>query len=622
MFLQIHEPGKTPGPHETPKGVAIGIDLGTTNSVVAIVKDRKVEILKTLEGSSLIPSAVAYKDSEILVGQPALDLLETHPETVVCSVKRLIGKGYADIDPDFQGLHFLPSTDNTDAVRFQIGTYLLNPVLVSADILRSLKLHAENALKTSVSQAVITVPAYFSEAARTATRQAATAAGFEVLRLLNEPTAAALAYGLDQKEEGLYVVYDLGGGTFDVSILKMEKGIFQVLATGGDTSLGGDDFDKKIVQLLCKDHHFSEQDLTPSEVKSLLIMARTIKEHLSIHEQMTWPLTLKGKTINHIFTRDQLTSLFSPLIKKSLSICASVLEDADLTPKDIQEILMVGGSTRVPAVFKAVQSFFQKLPLCSLNPDEVVAIGAAHQAYALTEGSDHLLLDVTPLSLGVETMGGLVEKIIPRNTPIPTAISQEFTTYKDGQTAMSIHVLQGERELVSECRSLGRFTLKNIPPLPAGVARIVITYTVDADGLLTVSAQEKHTSVFQSIEIKPSYGLTEEEMLGLLREGFMNTEEDTHIRLLQESIIELERLIYAIQQALKEDGSLLNAQELSEIEESLKQAQDAIQSKNRDAIKSSYQILEDKTHAFAERRLNKTIQSTLKGKKVTFLDPT
>ena len=522
MFLQIQEPDQE---NTTLDEIAIGIDLGTTNSVIAIVQDGKTIILQDHEGHRLIPSVAAYTPNPI-IGHRALDHLSANPEEVIRSIKRHMHEA---------------------ALELKIGNTTVTPLQVSADILRYLKQIAEQALDQPVSKAVITVPAYFNEASRTATRDAAQLAGLEVLRLVNEPTAAAIAYGLDAAPEGIYAVYDLGGGTFDISILQMTKGVFQVLATGGDTQLGGDDIDMAIA------HHFLGKDIPTQEHNIASLQARRLKEALTTQDTVTSPLLNQTVTLD----RPTLNSLLKPLVDRTLSICKRTLQDAHMaSPEGLAGVILVGGATRIPYLQEQVAAFFGKEPLHHLNEDEVVAMGAALQAESLVQGTGHLLLDVTPLSLGLETMGGLVEKLIHRNTPIPTQATQEFTTYQDGQGAMSIHVVQGEREMAQDCQSLARFTLRGIPPLPAGAPRIQVKFALDADGLLSVTAQETTTGIMQHIEVKPSYGLSQDTILQMLSDSYAHAAGDLASRSIIAARVDTERLWNVVQGALQEDKAL------------------------------------------------------------------
>jgi len=500
-------------------------------------------------------------------------------------------------------------------VRLQVGGRDLSPVEVSAEILRACKARAEATLGQDVTRAVITVPAYFDDAARTATRDAARIAGLDVLRLVNEPTAAALAYGLDHAVEGLYAVYDLGGGTFDFSLLRLEKGVFQVLATGGDTALGGDDFDRVLAE-----HVLAERsarglaaDLEANDAKLILADARRIKEGLSENGGVEWTVRLNGVVSTHQLSASTFTTMIAPLVANTIEITRGVLAEADIDAYDVKGVVLVGGSTRVPSVRDAVAEFFEKPPLTDIDPDEVVALGAALQAEALTVGSDTLLLDVTPLSLGIETMGGLVEKIIPRNTPIPVALAQEFTTYQDGQTAMAIHVVQGERELVADNRSLARFELHGIPPMVAGAARIKVTFTVDADGLLAVAASEKSTGISQRVEVRPSYGLDDDTMARMLRESLDNAADDMEQRLLVEARVEARRAVAALDAALAADADLLNPAERGEIAGTKAAVEKAVDGADRDAINAAVEALDRQTQEFAERRMDRGINKALTG---------
>ena len=610
-LLQIAEPGQSSAPHE--HRIAIGIDLGTTHSLVATVLSGKAKVLNDEQGRVLLPSVVHYAKDQTQFGYEANPFVTTDPRNTISSVKRFMGRSKADIK--FQHPYALVGEDN-QMPAFETAQGRKTPVEISAEILKKLKDRAESSLKNPINGAVITVPAYFDEAQRQATRDAAELAGLNVLRLLNEPTAAAVAYGLDQEtnlsSDQNYVIYDLGGGTFDVSILRFSQGVFEVLATGGHTALGGDDLDRLIVKWAKK--QLSIETLNDTEYAHFLVNARKAKESLSDAESVELKLLDQHLTLD----RTTLESIIQVALDKTISVCKRVLRDAKLELTDIQNVVLVGGSTRSYAVQKAVREVFNQEPLCTINPDEVVAIGASITANQLignsTDGS--LLLDVTPLSLGIETMGGLVERLISRNTAIPVARRQEFTTYQDGQTAMLIHVLQGERDLVEHCRSLGRFVLRGIPPMTAGQARIEVTYQVDADGLLAVSARETTSNVSAQIDIKPSYGLSDTDMERLLVDGFKFAAEDKASRHLQETKVEAQRELEALEQALKVDAQLLNETELNALNLAKNELQTHLQSDDITAIEQSVEALKVHSDAFAAKRMNQHIDQALKGTKL------
>ncbi len=624
-LLEIHEPGETPLPHAGEGTLAVGIDLGTTNSVVAISRDGTPAALHDETGKALVPSVVAYPATGgVLVGDEARLLMAREPKNVVASIKRLMGRGAADLHTVAGVLPYEvePGTGQTDMVKLRIGGKARSPVEISAEILKALRARAEAALEKPVERAVITVPAYFDDAARTATRDAARVAGLEVLRLVNEPTAAALAYGLDKGSEGLYAVYDLGGGTFDFSLLRLEKGVFQVLATGGDTALGGDDFDRAIAERMLAERKKDGLADTVDEgaVKAALALARQMKEQLSDRDKASGRLELGGMPSFHALARAEFDAMIAGDVKRTLEIARQVLADAGMTADEVAGVVLVGGSTRVPLVRSRLADMIGKPPLTDIDPDEVVALGAALQAEALTGGSDTLLLDVTPLSLGLETMGNLVEKVVPRNTPIPVQLAQEFTTYQDGQTAMVIHVVQGEREMVEDCRSLARFELGGIPPMTAGAARIRVTFAVDADGLLTVSAEERTTGVAQRIEVKPSYGLSHDDMADMLYDSLDNAEGDIARRLIAESRVEAQRGLLALDAALEKDGALLTVEERGEIDAARTRLLSAIGAEDRDAITAAAEALETLSKPFAERRMDRGIREALSGLSVSDLE--
>ncbi len=615
-LLQIAEPGMALAPHE--RKVAIGIDLGTTNSLVAVVRDALPKVLTDAAGQALFPSVVRYlPNGSTQGGFEALEHLIEDPKNTIVSVKRFMGRGLND----FTG-HDFPYTliDEPGMVKLRTVAGDKSPVEVSAEILARLRQLAEDSVQDEIVGAVITVPAYFDDAQRQATKDAAKLAGIHVLRLLNEPTAAAIAYGLDNASEGIYAVYDLGGGTFDISILRMSKGVFEVLSTGGDSALGGDDFDRSVYDWVIEEAKLIS--LEPKDQRALLSAAKRAKEELSNVTETPIELTLtNGQSISLILTRDQFGVLTKPLVDKTMVSVRKALRDAQLQVGDVKGVVMVGGATRMPQVQTAVGAFFKTQPLNNLDPDQVVALGAAMQADLLagnqSKNNEWLLLDVIPLSLGLETMGGLVEKIIPRNTPIPVARAQDFTTFKDGQTGLSLHIVQGEREVVDACRSLGRFELKGIPPMVAGAARIRVTFQVDADGLLSVHAIEQSSGVQASIEIKPSYGLSDSEIARMLQDGFQAAGDDMRARALREEQVEARRLLEAVTAALQEDGDLLTDVERALIRKEMNQLQTLLESEtSSDALRKAIEKAAKTTDPFAEKRMNASIQRALTGKNV------
>ncbi|WP_343594792.1 Fe-S protein assembly chaperone HscA [Acinetobacter sp.] len=609
-LLQIAEPGQSSAPHE--HRIAIGIDLGTTHSLVATMRSGQAKVLQDEQGRVLLPSIVYY-GSPLAYGDDAKPFITQDPKNTIVSVKRFMGRSKADIK--FQHPYELIGADH-EMPAFQTAAGAKTPVEISADILKQLKNRAEQSIEQPINGAVITVPAYFDEAQRQATRDAAQLAGLNVLRLLNEPTAAAVAYGLDQESslttDRNYVIYDLGGGTFDVSVLRFSKGVFEVLATGGHTALGGDDLDRLIVKWAKQQLHL--ENLNDIEYAHFMVAARKAKEQLSDVE------TVQLELPNHTLTLDRPTfeSIIQVALDRTVTVCKRVLRDAKLTFDDIHSVVLVGGSTRSYAVQNIVAQLFNQTPLCSINPDEVVAIGAAITADQLigNRNDGSLLLDVTPLSLGLETMGGLVERLISRNTAIPVARRQEFTTYQDGQTAMLIHVVQGERDLVEHCRSLGRFILHGIPPMTAGQARIEVTFQVDADGLLAVSAKETTSGVEAHIDIKPSYGLSDQDMQRLVLEGFEYAEQDKQLRHLQETKVEAQRELEALQQALNVDANLLDKEQLVALETAQKALQKQLEHEDIKAIEHAVQQLKVHSDAFAAIRMNRHIDHALKGTKL------
>jgi len=616
-LLQISEPGQSTAPHQ--HRLAVGIDLGTTNSLVASVRSAEAQTLPDENGHHLLPSVVRYAEQGIEVGDAAIEHAVKDPANTIVSVKRLMGRAAADLKSLGESSPYEFSTSDSSVPKIKTRAGDVSAVEVSAEILKTLKARAVATLGDDLVGAVITVPAYFDDAQRQATKDAARLADLNVLRLLNEPTAAAVAYGLDTGQEGIIAIYDLGGGTFDISILRLKQGVFEVLATGGDSALGGDDFDHAIAEWILDRAGYTESP-SSSLVRLLMREARSAKEQLASENEVNIQIEADDFKWQGVLSSSQMRDLIEPLIKKTIMACRRSLRDADVSAEDVLEVVMVGGSTRTLAVREMVGDFFQREPLVSIDPDKVVAVGAALQADVLAGNKpddEMLLLDVIPLSLGIETMGGLSEKIVYRNTPIPVAKAQDFTTYKDGQTAMAVHVVQGERELVDDCRSLARFDLRGFPPAVAGAARIRVTYQVDADGLLTVSAREENSGVEASVDVKPSYGLTDSEIETMLRDSMDHASDDMYSRMLREQQVEAERVIEALDAALQKDGKeLLSEEESNKIAQAREELIKAKAGDDGEVIKTAIKNIEAACADYVARRMNSNIRNAMQGHSV------
>ncbi len=613
-LLQISEPGQAPDPHQ--RRIAVGIDLGTTHSLVASMRNGFAECLPDAEGQVILPSAVRYLENDgRQIGRAALASQAEDPQNTLVSVKRFMGRGVADIANRDQLPYVFVDKPGMLAIQTRVGEK--SPVEVSAEILATLRFRAEDTFNDDLYGAVITVPAYFDDAQRQATKDAAQLAGINVLRLINEPTAAAIAYGLDQASEGVYAVYDLGGGTFDISVLRLTRGVFEVLATGGDSALGGDDYDRALVDWV--QTQTGCVIATPADKSNVLVAARACKEALSAADSATFDVALSSGALSHAVTRAEFEAATAALTLRTLSAVRKALRDAKLSKDEIQGVVMVGGSTRMPQVQQAVADLLCCAPLNNLNPDEVVALGAAIQANQLAGNNpdgELLLLDVIPLSLGIETMGGLVERIVPRNQTIPTAMAQDFTTYQDGQTALALHVVQGERDMVADCRSLARFELRGIPPMAAGAARIRVTFTVDADGMVSVSAVEQMSGVTANITVKPSYGLSDDQIATMLQDSFKTAEQDIKARALVEARVDADRMWLATQSALQADGDLLSAQDRTRIDALMVATLEAKKLEDAAAIEAITEALAKGTEVFAAQRMNRGIQHALAGQNI------